>query len=320
MVPGNTWGHGMSGMPLPRAAELKRTAEWPTLVLLALTYGTWVAATIWVSQFSVGLAIALCAWAAAQHSSLTHEALHGHPTLNPVINAALVLPALSLVVPYLRFRDMHLAHHQDESLTDPYDDPETNYLDPAVWDRLPRWRRALCRINNTLAGRLVLGPLLGQIGFMATDWRLIRSGDQRVLAGWLLHIPAVACILWWMTAVATLPIWAWLISVYLSLSLLKLRTFLEHRAHDCATARTAIVEDSGFFGMLFLNNNLHVVHHLHPGVPWYALPTLYRAGAQHYLNVNQGYRYDSYLDVAHKYLFRTKDPVPHPIYRDGQDR
>ena len=310
----------MSGMPLPRAAELKRTAEWPTLVLLALTYGTWVAATIWVSQFSVGLAIALCAWAAAQHSSLTHEALHGHPTLNPVINAALVLPALSLVVPYLRFRDMHLAHHQDESLTDPYDDPETNYLDPAVWDRLPRWRRALCRINNTLAGRLVLGPLLGQFGFMATDWRLIRSGDQRVLAGWLLHIPAVACILWWMTAVATLPIWAWLISVYLSLSLLKLRTFLEHRAHDCATARTAIVEDSGFFGMLFLNNNLHVVHHLHPGVPWYALPTLYRAGAQHYLNVNQGYRYDSYLDVAHKYLFRTKDPVPHPIYRDGQDR
>lgn len=310
----------MSGMPLPRAAELKRTAEWPTLVLLALTYGTWVATTIWVSQFSVGLAIALCAWAAAQHSSLTHEALHGHPTLNPVINAALVLPALSLVVPYLRFRDMHLAHHQDESLTDPYDDPETNYLDPAVWDRLPRWRRALCRINNTLAGRLVLGPLLGQIGFMATDWRLIRSGDQRVLAGWLLHIPAVACILWWMTAVATLPIWAWLISVYLSLSLLKLRTFLEHRAHDCATARTAIVEDSGFFGMLFLNNNLHVVHHLHPGVPWYALPTLYRAGTQHYLNVNQGYRYDSYLDVAHKYLFRTKDPVPHPIYRDGQDR
>ncbi len=33
---------------------------------------------------------------------------------------------------------MHMAHHRDAILTDPYDDPESNYLDPAVWARLPR--------------------------------------------------------------------------------------------------------------------------------------------------------------------------------------
>lgn len=305
---------------MPRSAELRRAAEWPTLAMLGLTYGIWAIATVWLADLSLTLAIILSTWAAAQHSSLTHEALHGHPTRNNIVNAALVFPALSLVVPYMRFRDTHLAHHQDENLTDPYDDPETNYLDPAVWSRLPAWRKLLYRANNTLAGRLTLGPIIGQMSFMAAEWKAIRGGNTRVLNGWLLHIPAAACVIWWMVSVAQMPIWAWLVSVYLSLSLLKLRTFLEHRAHDRTSARTAIVEDRGLFGLLFLHNNLHVVHHMHPGVPWYALPDLYRARKAQYLSSNQGYRYATYADVARKYLFRAKDPVPHPLYQDGQDR
>ena len=320
VITGNSWDHFMTDMPLPRSAELRRAAEWPTLLMLGITYGLWGVSTVWISDVSVFLAILLCAWTGAQHSSLTHEALHGHPTRSKLLNAALVFPPLTLVVPYMRFRDTHLAHHRDENLTDPYDDPETNYLDPAVWNRLPAWRKALCRANNTLAGRLILGPFVGQIAFMAADWRLIRAGDRRVLLGWVLHIPTAASVIWWMTLVATMPIWAWLLSVYMALSLLKLRTYLEHRAHDRTTARTAIVEDRGFFGLLFLNNNLHVVHHLHPGVPWYALPDLYRTRRSQYLASNQGYRYDTYGEVARKYLFRAKDPVPHPLYRDGQGR
>ncbi|MCR9157205.1 MAG: fatty acid desaturase [Rhodobacteraceae bacterium] len=310
----------MTDSPLPRSAEMRRAAEWPTLLMLGITYAVWGVATVWISDISVFLAIVLCAWAAAQHSSLTHEALHGHPTRHTLLNAVLVFPPLTVVVPYLRFRDTHLAHHQDENLTDPYDDPETNYLDPAVWDRLPAWRKALYRVNNTLTGRLILGPVIGQYSFMAADWRLIRAGDRRVLAGWFFHIPAVVSVIWWMASVAQMPIWAWLLSVYLSLSLLKLRTYLEHCAHDRTTARTAIVEDRGFFGLLFLNNNLHVVHHLHPGVPWYALPDLYRSRQAQYLESNQGYRYGAYSEIARKYLFRAKDPVPHPLYRDGQGR
>ena len=155
---------------------------------------------------------------------------------------------------------------------------------------------------------------------MRADWALIRSGDRRVLWGWILHVPAAACVIWWMAAVATMPIWAWLLSVYASLSLLKLRTYLEHQAHDRTLARTAVVEDRGFFALLFLNNNLHIVHHMHPGVPWYALPALYRARKSDYLAHNLGYRYRAYSDVLRRYLLRAKDPVPHPLYSDGQDR
>ena len=73
---------------------------------------------------------------------------------------ALVFPALSIFISYLRFKDTHLQHHFDPALTDPYDDPESNYMDPAVWARLSPVMQGLCRINNTLAGRMVIGPVL----------------------------------------------------------------------------------------------------------------------------------------------------------------
>ena len=310
----------MEKLQAPCAADVWRVADWPTLVVMGVTYLVWGLATVWIATWSIPSAIAFCAVAGAQHSSLSHEVLHGHPFRNPVLNAALVFPALTLAVPYMRFRDTHLAHHNDETLTDPYDDPESNYLDPEVWETLPKWRKTLHRLNNTLTGRLILGPVIGQIAFMREDWSLMQKSDQRVLLGWVLHIPAVAVVLWWIASVAAMPVWAWLMSVYLSLSLLKLRTYLEHQSHDRASARTAIVEDRSFFALLFLNNNLHVVHHMHPAVPWYALPELYRTRKSEFLARNLGYRYRGYSDIFRRYLFRAKDPVPHPLYPDGQAR
>ncbi len=40
----------------------------------------------------------------------------------------LVFPAIGLIFPFERFRKSHLDHHMDSNLTDPYDDPESNYL------------------------------------------------------------------------------------------------------------------------------------------------------------------------------------------------
>ncbi len=296
----------------------RHSVEWPTLAILALVYGVWVMATTWAAAVWLPLGVVLAAWAAAQHASLTHEVIHGHPFRDKRLNAVLVFPALTLVVPYLRFRDTHLAHHQDAILTDPYDDPESNYLDPDLWDRLPRWQQAVLAVNNTLAGRLLIGPIVGQVAFMAADWRAIRAGDRRVLAGWLWHIPALALVIWWLAAVAAMPVWAYLIAAYLALSVLKIRTFLEHQAHERARGRTVIIEDRGPLALLFLNNNLHVVHHMHPKVPWYRLPALYCANRERYLGRNGGYMYRSYAEIFRRYLFQAKDPVPHPLWR-GRD-
>ncbi|MFZ5962920.1 fatty acid desaturase [Thalassococcus sp. BH17M4-6] len=291
-----------------------RAVEWPTLGLLTLCYATWMLGTTWAVAWSLPLAMIAVTLATALHASLSHEALHGHPTQNPVLNAALVFPALSVTVPYLRFRDTHLAHHVDAILTDPYDDPESNYLDPKHWAALPRSQRRVLGFNNCLAGRLLVGPVLGQLAFMRDDLARIRGGDHRVLAGWLWHIPALALVLWWMGAVAQMPLWAWGLSVYAALSILKIRTFLEHQAHERARGRTVVIEDRGPLALIFLNNNLHVVHHMHPKVPWYRLPALYFGNRDRYLSRNDGYLYRSYAQVFARHFWRAKDPVAHPLW------
>jgi fatty acid desaturase len=287
--------------------------EWPTLLLIFGCYAAWMAALFLLPSLSLAAAMGLCTLSIALHSSLQHEVTHGHPFNERRLGEFLVFGSLNLVIPYLRFRDTHLAHHMDARLTDPYDDPETNYLDPAVWHSLPRWAQRVLNFNNTLLGRMAIGPLVGQVAFMVSDWHLIRAGDRTVRDGWLAHLPAAAAILA-LVILSPMPLWAYLLSAYLGLSILKIRTFLEHQAHERASARTVIIEDRGPLAFLFLNNNLHVVHHMHPKLPWYRLPRIYFNNRDKYLRRNDGYRYRSYAEIFGKHLTRAKDPVPHPLY------
>ncbi|MCP9481705.1 fatty acid desaturase [Shimia sp. CNT1-13L.2] len=289
--------------------------EWPTLAMLMLCYGTFILGTTWAGAVFLPLGIVLTTLAIALHSSLTHEVLHGHPFRNQRLSDLTVFPAIGLAIPYYRFRDTHLAHHNDSILTDPYDDPESNYLDASDWEAMPGWLQVIRRMNNTLLGRLVLGPALGQVCFMAADWKAIRAGDHAVLTGWLWHVPALAIAVWWMVSVSVLPIWAYLLSAYMALSILKIRTFLEHQAHERARGRTVIIEDHGPLAWIFLYNSLHVVHHMHPKVAWYNLPVLFRDNRDRYMSRNDSYYFRSYREIFSLYFLRAKDPVPHPLWR-----
>lgn len=288
--------------------------EWVTVGMLILSYGLFAIGTTWAAAVFLPLGMVLAVVGIALHSSLTHEVLHGHPFRNQFLSDLTVFPAIGIFVPYYRFRDTHLAHHNDMILTDPYDDPESNYLDPKVWARLPGWRKALLRFNNLLIGRLLIGPALGQISFMVADWRAIRAGDRAVLWAWLWHVPALALAFWWAVAVADMPVWAFVMSAYAAYAVLKIRTFLEHQAHERARGRTVIIEDHGPLAWLFLYNSLHVVHHMHPQVPWYHLPRLFAAHRDQYLARNEGYYFRSYREIFRKFFLRAKDPVPHPLW------
>lgn len=298
----------------PAAARL----EFPTLLLIAAVHGLWMLVTgfgatlgPWVAVPALGLLLAL-------HSSLQHEALHGHPTPWRWLNDALVFPALGLLVPYHRFRDLHLAHHNDPSLTDPYDDPETNYLDPTVWQRLPRPVRALLAANNTLLGRMLIGPFVGLLALWRGDARLIRDGDRTVARAWALHAAAVAPVLAWLWLAGSLSVWTYLAACWLAMAILRIRTFLEHQAHARAAARSVIIEDRGPLALLFLNNNFHAVHHAKPGLAWYRLPAEFARRRDWWLRRNGGYAYRSYAEVFRRYLVSRKDPVPHPIWTAGR--
>lgn len=290
---------------------LVKQGDGATLALWVGCYATWGIGLFVVPQFSLVLAGIVVLLALVLQSSLSHEILHGHPFTNKQMNTALGLFAIGLFVPYIRFRDTHLAHHIDERLTDPYDDPESNFCDPALWAQKTEWVKTVLRFNNTMFGRMLIGPLLSQWAFMTGDARATLCGDRQIGVAWLLHVPAVVVTLI-CVATSAMPVWLYFVLAYCAMSILKIRTFLEHRVEADPTARTVIVEMRCPLALLFLNNSLHVVHHMHPKVPWYALPALYRDNKAVYQDCNGGYVYRSYAQIFRQYFWRAKDPVPHP--------
>lgn len=260
------------------------------------------------------LAIPFLAAALALYSSLQHEVLHGHPFPSERLSEATVFPAWGLLLPYGRFKATHLTHHFDPNLTDPYDDPETNYLEEADFNSKHRWFARVLEVNNTLAGRMLIGPFLGFMVFYAEELRLIRAGNRAVIRDWLVHLVALLPVVLWLAFVAGIPLWAYAVAVYASVSILKVRTFLEHQAHEDHRARSVLIEDRGLLSFLFLNNNLHAVHHAHPGLAWYRLPAAYAARRETFRKRNGGYVYRSYGEIFRSHLLWAKDPVVHPLW------
>ena len=287
--------------------------DWPTIAVFAGCAALWAGAMLLPEGWGM-LQLPLLILALTLHSSLTHEILHGHPFRSDRAGTALGMIQPGLFVPYLRFRALHLAHHRDSKLTDPYDDPESNYLDPVVWAGLPRWWRAVLICNNTLLGRILVGPAIGMWAFVKGDILRFREGERVVALHWLAHLPGVALTLW-LVSLSAVPLWLYLLACYGAMSVLRIRTFLEHQAHERALGRSVVIEDRGLLAFLFLNNNYHLVHHTHPGLSWYRLPGIYRARRERFLRMNGGYAYRSYGAVFRQFLLRCKDPVAHPLWQ-----
>ena len=151
---------------MPEEKALKQI-ELPTLIVIFVCYAAFGVSTTILAEAVPLAGFVLLTLAITLHSSLQHEILHGHFSRNRFIAVAMVFPAIGLFIPYERFRDTHLEHHQNETLTDPYDDPESNYLDPAVWQVMPSWQKAVFSFNNTLCGRMLIGPAISLVTF----WR-----------------------------------------------------------------------------------------------------------------------------------------------------
>jgi fatty acid desaturase len=172
----------------------------------------------------------------------------------------------------------------------------------------------LLRVNNTMLGRMVINPVLGSAGFIATDLRAILRGDTAIAAAWLPHVVGLAIVLPIVLAGFGVPLWAYLLAVWLGQSLISVRTFAEHQWSERPDGRTIIVERSPF-AFLFLNNNLHLVHHKNPTVAWYRLPALYRARRAEWVALNGGYVFPNYFALFRAFGFRVKEPVVHPALR-----
>lgn len=293
-----------------------KAIEWPTLALAVAIYGGWLALTLFWQAIPWWLLVPLAAWTVAWQGSLQHEVIHGHPTRSRAINDAIGWPPLSLWLPYPVYKLTHLQHHRDERLTDPLDDPESFYVTEENWAGLPAWLRALFRFNQTLAGRLLVGPAFMIGFFLYGEFQLIRANEGNRRRIWAVQAGLVALLLLWVLIIAKMPLWLYLVAfVYGGGALTRIRSFAEHRYADNHEERTAIVEHGGPFALLFLNNNLHVLHHLRPTIAWYDLPALYRAHRETLVARNGGLVYRSYGELFGRFLIRPHDKLLHPHHR-----
>lgn len=289
--------------------------EWPTVALIAACYAIWAAAGLFLYPAWPIAALLAMALALALHSSLIHEALHGHPTRKAWINEILVGFPLGLVYPYRRYKTLHLQHHADERLTDPFEDPESYYKARWRHEAMPRWLQLLLRLNNTMIGRMVIGPPLATSGFLVSEAKLILAGDRGVREAWLYHLAGLVVIVAIVTLVFDIPLWFYLlVPVWLGQSIIAIRTYAEHQWSERPDGRTIIVERSPL-ALFFLNNNLHLVHHKVPNAAWYRLPDMFRERREEWAAMNGGYVYPNYLALLKTYAFRAKEPVVHPALR-----
>ena len=299
----------------PRSAlPITQTIEWPTLAVAAAVYVAFALLT-WFHEALPGWLLLLCGgFVTCLHGSLQHEVVHGHPTRWRWLNEALVFPSLWLWMPYRTYERTHLDHHSDPTLTHPLEDPESYYVTPETWSRIGPMLRGFLWAQNTVAGRLLLGPLRSLVLLVISEGRALLRREPGHAVAWLLHIPSVAIVVLWAVWLCGMDFWLYVLTfAYPGLSLTLLRSFLEHQARPDQKNRTVLVEAGPVMSLLFLNNNLHALHHSEPGMAWYRLPARYRARRAQLLEENGDYRYRNYLEILARYAFWPKEPPIHPF-------
>ena len=330
MNPERRIGRRVRGCPLAA-----KGIEWPTVLVAACIYAAFGMLTLGYPHLPWFVVLPAGAYVVAWHGSLQHEVVHGHPTPWRAVNTALVFPSLWLWLPFEHYRETHLRHHRTEQLTIPGVDPESSYLEAKEFTALPAWRRTLLRCQRTLAGYMLIGPFAFAASVYWNELRKFmrdRTTRKTIVRIWAVHAASVALVFSWVTGVCGIPMAEYVLLFALpGMSLTLLRSFAEHQAVVPASGegrqipftegrqvsntdgRTSIVEAEPPIALLFLNNNLHVLHHREPWRAWYELPQRYAEQHDKLVNEEGNQVYRGYREIARRFGLRAREPVVHPL-------
>ncbi|SCW41572.1 MULTISPECIES: fatty acid desaturase [unclassified Pseudomonas] len=297
--------------------KLSRTltsqTEWPTWLLLVGFYLAWALIVFHGQALGQLISIVLLVPLVVLWMSIQHELIHGHPTRWPAINKALGFLPFAVWYPYDIYRDTHLAHHNDEVLTVPGQDPESRYVTSRSWVQSPRYMKTLLWVNKTLGGRLIIGAPLALMTLASTTFGGLLHSERSSWRMWLIHLLSVGVLLGLVEQYSAISAVQYVFLVSLpALSISMIRSFYEHRPSTLPEHRTVINESSGLLSWLFLNLNLHLVHHDLPGLPWFYLPQVYRARREQWIARNNGYVIHGYFQLLQRHLINPVDCPRHP--------
>ncbi len=233
---------------------------WPT-VLLSLTawtvQGTAIALAV-SGRLHPALAVAIGTLAAYVQFTVTHDAAHRAVSRRPLLNDAVGwVAAAALAAPFAAFRKIHLHHHAHTN--DPAEDPD-------FWVVGRSWPGTLARFFTTWPHyyRFYFTRLVAKDGVLL-----------QTVAGILLLLAVLGAS--FATGHLGAALLYWVLPAQLAVAALALLfDYLPHRPHtergrlrdtvaiDVETAAARRLLDTGF-----LAQNLHLLHHLFPTIPWY---------------------------------------------------
>ncbi len=224
-------------------------------------------ASAWQYLFCVPLYLLV---AASLHgiSLFTHEAVHGtlseNRRINAVLGAACAIPVLQN---YSAYRVLHLRHHQHLGEDG----------DPDHYANYTRWTWLVFAMNwaRLLVGYPVYIIAIPILGF--------KHGTAKARVGILTEVAATGLLvaLVWFSPLPAVWIWhAWGIPMLLINNMVNIRgmsqhTLLEHVDDEVRGTRSILTNPLVRYFMC--NENYHLEHHLHPGVPWHQLPKVHAA-------------------------------------------
>lgn len=297
--------------PLPRSAFLRY--EGPTWLVVLALYGAWITLIAFHASLPWWIVAPVGTYIVAWHFSLQHEAIHSFRSVPDWLRWAIAMPPLGLWLPFPLYYAAHRKHHQNTWLTVPGEDTESVYVTQARWALMSRARKALLIANQTLAGRVLIGPLLRLEKLVVRETARLATGDCSHVPHWIVHAVLVALLIWFISGVCGMPWWQYVLWIaWPAFGLGWVRSFIEHCYGERPGQRTGSVESNWFWGLLFLWNNLHVAHHLHPRMPWFEIPRFYREHRAKLLAHNGDYVFRGYWEVARRWLLKPAFLPVHP--------
>lgn len=244
---------------------------WPTIGLLALVVALWIGA--WVGALSgvLGLAVGglLASVAAYLAFTVMHEASHGNVhggrEQKWIGELAGWIASVTLFAPYPAFRVLHLRHH---AYTNHPDKDPDYFVAGSPWTAP---LRCLLTIPLYYAEFLFGRTAKSKQGIRERKWVVIGLGAYALIAAGLCALGLwreVLC-LWLGPAVGAAAVLAFFFD------------YVPHHPHDTRERfhDTRIV-DSRPLDVMLLGQNLHLVHHLWPRVPFYRYRAVFEAARE----------------------------------------
>ncbi len=260
---------------LSHAATILRFACFSFLYLAA------AAAAIAISRHAPWYACAplwIVAGASLHGISLfTHEAVHGTLSRNVMLNGLLgAVCAWPVWQNYSAYKVLHLAHHADLG----------GAHDPDHYSNYTRWTWGIFTMNWM---RLLVGY---PVYIVAIPIIALKHGSWKSRCAIVMEIVCCAALSWLAFLYFPLPwlLHAWLgpmafVNTMVNVRGMSQHTLLEHPDDEILGTRSILTGPVVRFFMC--NENYHLEHHLHPGIPWYRMsaahhllePELRRRGA-----------------------------------------